>query len=1389
MKKKKRDQAIKNEKIFLVILTITIMISVLASLQTTQALTRTNNSSTNYNLSIWDDTENPPITERSTYNVTFYANYTNITGANVPDTCSIRFNFTGTYGAYVNMTYNTTALPYYYNRTFTYKGNHTFEVWCYNASAQSILQENFLITNTIPVISKESGADWINFDGSSLTHDILGCVEDTICTYNMTANITEPDTNDNLTFSLGSNYTVNSSIFSINVSTGILKINATLSKHNGTDMQIELKVRDTESLDQGSLLALNITEINDVPLLQNFQNITINATEPGNNFTSVIFAIDEEPHLPLRFNVTFSSCILANWSSRNTGPNCTIWNVTQYNTTYNTTAMFVNFTPAGRDDVGNYTINISVTDNASGYGFAQDGQKNYSLFFVINNINEAPNLTYICGQEFGASTPYFNISENTPFSCYVNASDIDELANLTYVSNFTWFLNATNVTPVNYNSSTAINFTPDDYQVGNWSINISVLDNIGYPPNKYSSRLIRLQVFNVNDSVSLFPTTNFTGFNGNTYTLYINATDNDLLVPNKNVSNGGFNESINFTAKNMSGSTIPWITIAKTGDTNNRSQVSLTFTANSTTLGNNTINLSVVDNNGFSGSNFIFIIQLVGNSAPEWSIGQNFTVEENTNFYLNLSNNVSDPDGDLINFSYYNLSQTQFPEFYNGSNSQGIINFTPIDIDVGYHNITINASDGRTPGVTNISIYVSNINDTPTIDSFAGPTVSEDSSSGSMQINVRDNDFRIKQKGIYNENISFNFTIVGPNTNLFNLTLLSVPTPSQPDLMIYSATFTPNKSDLGGALQKIYNVYVQAQDQSGLNATSSFTITINSINHAPNITQISNQSTYQGANLTIRMNITDREDNSTDSGGTYNITYSFLQGTSFANSSTFNTSTGIINLSINSTISGSYHINVSVNDTSNAQSSMDFWINVYDQVRIVAYNPTVVYSSENSTIMINMTGNHTVGDNLNYTIIIDGIVRNTSVGNGAGGANVTLALYLNLTDETTCGGAKNLTINISNPYFSNTTIINLSVNHTNYPVSFASIIANTTAGGSITYTLTDYFSDGDVNSNTCNNYSVEFSFLRMNSSFSQISGSFTATITNWTNSSGELPKFNVSTSTVTGIEYFQIIANDTYSLAKSNNFSVNLTPSSTSVTTPSSGGGVGGGGGASRPVSLKLLLPDKISSFKYDQIVVPLTLLNSGQTKLTGINLKSLVVVNENVTGIVNVSFGQTFFDSLTSGQKKTTNMTISIDTKKTGRVEIIINGTVRDPSFSDWGKFFLDIIETNKTEVEQIILFTDELLVQNPECAELKESLDRAKKALAEGKADEAWQYSNEVVRACKNSIAQRPTIIGPKTPTRDILVYLVSGTLGILSLIFVYHLFNRMRMRREPNFSEFKI
>jgi len=683
----------KKKEVYLILFLTAILFLLFFSLEPTltKALSTLTNSTLEMNLTIWDDTDNGG-TKRSGWNMLFYANYTNSSKYNIESNCTIRFNFTGNWGSWDNMTYNTTGTngsePYYYYINFTYKGTHFFEVNCSNETAEMNHSENFTIKNSVPSISKEDSSDWINYDGNSQNHDAWPCTEDIICYYNFSANVTESDTNDVLTYSNGTNTTLTN--WTLDLSTGMLEINITLSSLSGSGKKIELKVKDTDSLEQPGLLEIDVAEVNDAPIFQNLENISINASSL---YSNIVYASDEENNVPFIFNVTFTNCTLANWSTRN---NCTLFSLIDYNNT----ATNITFN-TDRHDVGTFIVNFTVTDNATGTGFA-NSSRTIQMNYTINNVNLLPYFTYICDNER-------NTTENSFFECHINATDLDEPVNITLFSNYTWFLNETNASTTGFNASLWLNFTASNYHVGNWSINISARDT-SEELVRTNSTIISFYVDNVNDSVELFKVHNlskelntsdlFMGFAGNDYTIYANATDQDLLIPGPN--NQVYNENLTFS------SNVSWIGITYLGDAGNLSKIILSFTANSSNVGNTTVNLSVTDENNFSSSSQEFIIYITDNNAPNWSdsLSRNFTLIEDSEFYLNLSESVSDVDGDSFTFLYLNLSQTNFSEFFSGANSLGIVNFTPTDEEVGFHRVTINATDARTPGQIPINFTV-----------------------------------------------------------------------------------------------------------------------------------------------------------------------------------------------------------------------------------------------------------------------------------------------------------------------------------------------------------------------------------------------------------------------------------------------------------------------------------------------------------------------------------------------------------------------------------------------------------------------------------------------------------------------------------------------------------
>jgi len=1315
------------------------------------------------NLTIWDDTDTGLI-KTSGSNIYFYANFTNITSSKAisDGNCTIRFeNYTNSYGGWENMTFNSTLSSFVYNRTFNYKGTYNFNVNCSNASIFMNLTDFFNITNTAPSISMRSGGTWIDFDGNPATPDTWQCTEDTSCYYNFTANITEVDVNDVLSYNVGVNTTLTN--YTLNETTGMLLINITHNDFTGTGKKIELKVKDNnpDALWQSGLLEVDVTPVNDAPIFSNLQNQTFNRSVL---FEYIINVTDEEDDIPFTFNITFINCSTAEWSDRN-NTNCTLFNESQYSTNSTLGIINISFIPS-RNDVGDYIINFTVTDlnnTVTPYNASTSMIVNFSVL----NVNSAPYFTYICDNER-------NSTEDKEFNCYINATDIDETSNLTFSSNYTWFLN-NNITSCNittaYNASAFINFTATDLIVGNWSINITVTDTGN--PLGINSTIIWFYIGNINDSVSLQDIGNFTGYTGNSYTITFYANDDDLLIPDKGI----YDENLTFSVKNLSGGDISWLSLRYGSTSQNTTTGYLDFTATSDIIGLHTVNVSVIDANNYSSDFKVFTINISGNSPPQWNstLNSSYNLTEDKEFHLNLSEYVTDADGDTISFNYINLSY--FPSF-SLNETTGVINFTPIDEDVGLHKVWLNATDNKKANLTLVNFTITNINDAPyiatplsvdnaTIDINSNVNVTEDNRT-TIILNIYDNDFKIpsSQKSYYNENLSVNLTIQGPNPALFSFIADSgFPVPGG-NLSVYNAVFLPQKADVGS-----YNITINVTDLSNSSISLTFNLTVFEINHAPVLMSLENQTSTINRTFYVDINATDVEDGN-DTEGNLTFSYEFLNGTDFINNdeTIFNSTSGILNITFNSTYVGIHRINITVNDSQGLENSDDFWIYVYDSPSINF--PDISHEFhlfENNASNLTFTVNHTIGDNLTYIFYIENETK-YNVSYFGNNTNLTWQFTPNFTDET-YGRVENLTLFVFNPTYPDmnaTRNWSIIINHTNAPPVFSGYIGDkqATYSNDITINLASYFSDIDF-SDVAYNQSINFT-VASNVSTSQISWS----VSGWT--------LTLSSSTAV-TELLNITANDSEYSATSNSFTVEFTtPTTTPTPVPTSGGG-----GATQPVSLKIIVPDPISAYRKDKIIVPIKLVNDGRTDLYDINLTSLVVKNMTIRKDVFVSFDKFYFKSLLKGKEKNVTLTVIINTNDTGLYEITINASVKRPKYFDWGKLYLTVKELNKTEVLKKLIFTEELIAENPECIEIKEIVKEARKYFDNKNYVKALEKANEAVEACKYAISQQALPILRESPAENELYkYLSIVTLVTLVVGIGYYIYRKIRMKRAYKF-----
>jgi len=1226
-------------------------------------------------------------------------------------------------------------------------------------------------------------------------------VEDVFYEYDVSQNVT--DIGDNLDIGIDTllnksiswdngtqifNYTSLISLpwFDFDESTFILSMNLTRDNQSGIfRIPFQIKDNDTEGIVKTLVFVLNAT--NDAPLFSQINSL-YNLTQ-NQQFLSLINATDEEGHFPLTFNMTFiDNCTHAFWSGRNAGENCSLFN-TEY---VSSNSAYFNFTPS-YNEVGTYWANVSVSDSGENYVCNSS--------FCANDYSE--NKTSYRIVEFRLlSTLDFNLSycnnsilqEGEVFTCEINVTTKSESDNLRIWTNSSfrnynanpynssWFYGYNSTTSSNFISTLLVNVTPTKNDIGNWTINFTAFDD---SENQNITRQIYVYVNRTtNDLPDIFEIENLnTSINLNTR-INISVYDDDLLILDKNESYGGYNETITFDKTILNLSSEAYVNdlfdITFIGNTNNLSSAKIEFTPTSSQAGSYQVNISGTDKEGTVDYE-LFNITILSNVAPEWNESTNVTIitNEDVNIYLNLSMNVSDADGDILTFSYTN--DTRFDSF-NLNSTTGIINFTPSDVDVGQHLVNITVSDEL--GLSDILLFnftIYNVNDAPI---FSAAPIQVNTPNASLSGNdiytqeenytkiyvwIEDDDFKILQKDFYNEEISFNFNLTGgPNPLLFSFVNSREVFPSAQLIMFY-AEFIPEKTDIGD-----YNLSINISDASGIYNFSNFTLNISERNHNPSFSpSLANQTTAVNRSFVYNVNSSDIEDG-TDSNGLLRYNLSFLSGVDFVNGnqSIFNSTSGLFNLRFNSTQAGRYHINVTINDTTGLNSSSDFWIYVYDIPTINSPSLSYNYSlDENTSSSLTFNLTHNVADNITYLFYLDNILRKneTSYGNGT---NFTWDFTPNYTDET-YGNYTNLTL-IAYPTSSslvNASLVNVTqtwnanITHTNSPINFITNIGKHqgTVGTPLTIDLSDYFIDYDAFDSYYNQF-INFSISK-DSDPSYILWSvdnFILTL----NSLIATDEF----LTLNGSDLDEL--NNTITSVSSNPFEVEFT-APVVVTTPAKGGGSN-----PVPVSLKIIIPDPVSAYRGDRIILPLTLYNSGKKSLSGIDLSSYIAKNMQLRGDIKISFDKTHFDSLDVGESKNVTMIVEVNTEELGLFEITLNASVQSPKYNDWGKLYLTIKEGDK--IQERIFFTEEFLAENPNCLELQELVNEAKRLYDSGEFDLATEKSQEAIDACKEAISQPGLPFLRDSFETTMYNYLLIATLSTFLIGIAYYSYRRMRLRR---------
>jgi VCBS repeat-containing protein len=469
---------------------------------------------------------------------------------------------------------------------------------------------------------------------------------------------------------------------------------------------------------------------------------------------------------------------------------------------------------------------ITVTPAANQTGTAQvtvsvgDGTDTVTSSFTmtVNEINDTPTIAAIADQvideDTAAGPVNFTIDDSETAAGSLTLSGVSSDTTLVPNSNISFGGNGAN---------RAVTVTPAADQFGSAQITVTVSDG-----DLTQDRTFNVTVTAVNDAPTLASLPDFnipqdsseqqvgltgiaSGSANEDQTLTITATSSDPgLVPDPTVtySSPAGDGSLSFTPiAGQSGSCVMMVTVRDDGGTSNGGQdtIQRTFAINVTPPENTTPTITVIgdqtiDEDGVAGP--------IG-----FTVGDGETAEDS----LTLTATSSDPG--LVPEANILLG---------GSGANRTVTLTPTAEASGSAQITVAVSDGELTATRQFTLTVNSVNDLPTVTTIPNQSIDEDESTTALSLTVGDEE--TGPGSIIVSGTSGNPTLV-PDSNI----TLGGSGPNR------TVTVTPAPDQFGTA--QITVIVSDGVDS----VTSAFTLTVNSINDAPTLTGIANQTIDEDA--------------------------------------------------------------------------------------------------------------------------------------------------------------------------------------------------------------------------------------------------------------------------------------------------------------------------------------------------------------------------------------------------------------------------------------------------------------------------------------------------------------------------------------------------------------
>ncbi len=456
------------------------------------------------------------------------------------------------------------------------------------------------------------------------------------------------------------------------------------------------------NLTASMLMNLTIINVNDPPALENLTGTIPGGVQETPYYYS-FYASDPDLLTPYGDNLTFGLSFY--YCETPNGTECDIDQDSNFTVTKAGSTAAQLYVYAVRNDSGNYTLNLTVTDDG--------GLVNWSLVNLTIQPDEAPVIsavTSITGTQNQTMLYYFSITD--PENDTLNITNVTLYRNnltLMPVHPFPVTINSSGYPPAHNLTMNYTNLT--NAQVGNWTLEINATDIW----NRTTRHLMNISVANLNDPPRITNWTNCydettyvmnaTFYENVYYCVKLNDPDPDLNVPADT-----YVENITYTmytvgcttakdyipSGNCSG--LPVIDV-------DYDSGQMVFTAtNETWHGNYTYNITIHDNQYVYASR-IFTMEIKAVNDPPVLQNVNESMNIIAEVLFNFTVNATDEESNTPFF--YNVSFTWCDSppcaLFTIDNATGEVNFTGTNDDVGNYtaNFTVTDAGNVTLGFPN----------------------------------------------------------------------------------------------------------------------------------------------------------------------------------------------------------------------------------------------------------------------------------------------------------------------------------------------------------------------------------------------------------------------------------------------------------------------------------------------------------------------------------------------------------------------------------------------------------------------------------------------------------------------------------------------------------------